>query len=210
MASSPKHRTPTTHESLLVRLQDWDDHAGWREFFETYWNLIYSTARRAGLADAESQDVVQETILHIAHELRDGRYDRNKGSFRHYLFTAATWKIRAHFKQSRRQRRGELVRSDLDTGTDPLAKVPDPNGDALETIWEEEWTARLQESALARLKRRVRPLHFQIFESVTIGGRDPGEVAREFGVSRTTVYVIRLRLTRLLKQDIDGIRKGRW
>ena len=28
-----------TRASLLGRLKDWDDHASWREFFDTYWKL---------------------------------------------------------------------------------------------------------------------------------------------------------------------------
>ena len=31
-----------TRQSLLTRLKDWDDHASWREFVNTYWKLIYS------------------------------------------------------------------------------------------------------------------------------------------------------------------------
>lgn len=30
-----------TRQSLLSRLRDWQDAAGWREFFDTYWRLIY-------------------------------------------------------------------------------------------------------------------------------------------------------------------------
>src|SRR6185503_15772399 len=49
-----------TRRSLLSRLRDWQDDAGWREFFDTYWRLIYNVARKSGLADAEAQDVVQK------------------------------------------------------------------------------------------------------------------------------------------------------
>ena len=48
-----------TRWSLICRLKDWNDQVGWREFFDTYWKLIYSVAIKAGLTDAEAQDVVQ-------------------------------------------------------------------------------------------------------------------------------------------------------
>ena len=48
-----------TRRSLSSRLKDWDDKTSWREFFDTFWRLIYGVARKAGLNDAEAQDAVQ-------------------------------------------------------------------------------------------------------------------------------------------------------
>jgi len=55
-----------TRLSLLARLKDWQDQQSWREFFDTYWKLIYSVAIQAGLSDAEAQDVVQDTLVSVA------------------------------------------------------------------------------------------------------------------------------------------------
>ena len=55
--------------SLLGRLKDWEDQTSWREFFDTYWRLIYTVARKAGLTAAEAQDVVQDTSLVVAKKL---------------------------------------------------------------------------------------------------------------------------------------------
>lgn len=35
-----------TRQSLLGRLKNWEDERSWRDFFETYWRLIYGTARK--------------------------------------------------------------------------------------------------------------------------------------------------------------------
>ena len=48
MAENPNDFAPTRH-SLLTRLKDWDDDKSWREFFDTYWKLIYSVALKSGL-----------------------------------------------------------------------------------------------------------------------------------------------------------------
>ena len=37
-----------TRASLLGRLKDWGDHASWRDFFNTYWKLIYGFALQRG------------------------------------------------------------------------------------------------------------------------------------------------------------------
>ena len=52
-----------TRRTLLSRLKNFDDHLSWRNFFDTYWKLIYSVALKSGLRDAEAQEVVQETVI---------------------------------------------------------------------------------------------------------------------------------------------------
>ena len=52
-----------TRLSLLARLKDREDQESWRDFYDTYWRLIRTTARRAGLTESESEDVVQEASL---------------------------------------------------------------------------------------------------------------------------------------------------
>ena len=66
-----------TRRSLLDRLRDWEDQAGWREFFDTYWKFIYSMAVRSGLSDQEAEDVVQETVTSVARRCRSFTMSRS-------------------------------------------------------------------------------------------------------------------------------------
>jgi hypothetical protein len=50
-----------TRATLIEKLKNWENQTSWREFFDTYWQLIYCVARKAGLTNVEAQDVVQET-----------------------------------------------------------------------------------------------------------------------------------------------------
>ena len=83
-----------TRDSLLSRLKDWEDGESWREFFRTYWKLIYATARRAGLDDAEAQEAVQETIIKVCQHMPGFRYDRTRGSFKSWLLQMTHWRIK--------------------------------------------------------------------------------------------------------------------
>jgi len=74
-----------TRQSLLSRLKDWEDHESWRDFFDTYWRLIYGLALRSGLTTTEAEDVVQETLLAVAKEMPDFKYDPARGSFKGWL-----------------------------------------------------------------------------------------------------------------------------
>ena len=60
-----------TRGSLLDRLRDWEDQAGWRDFFDTYWKFIYGAAVRSGLSDHEAEEVVQETVVSVAKRCRN-------------------------------------------------------------------------------------------------------------------------------------------
>ena len=78
-----------TRESLLSRLKDWGDGDSWQEFFETYRRLIYGTARKAGLTDAEAQDIVQETVISVAKNIEGFRYDPAVCSFKTWIMPLA-------------------------------------------------------------------------------------------------------------------------
>src|SRR5437773_1397624 len=82
-----------TRQSLLSRLKDWNDQESWRDFFETYSWLIYKTAIRAGLTEAEAQDVVQETVLSVSKSMPGFEYDASKGSFKSWLLQLTRWRI---------------------------------------------------------------------------------------------------------------------
>jgi RNA polymerase sigma-70 factor (ECF subfamily) len=74
-----------TRKSLLFRLRDCQDHEGWREFFDTYWRVIYRVARQSGLDDATAQDVVQNTFIYLARRMPKFSYDPARGSFKSWL-----------------------------------------------------------------------------------------------------------------------------
>ena len=100
----PKKTDPmlATRQSLIARLNDWGDQRKWQEFFETYWQLIYSVAMRAGLRDDESQEVVQETCISVAKNV--GGYDSKAGSFKSWLLQMARWRITDQFRKRDKRR----------------------------------------------------------------------------------------------------------
>src|SRR5512145_1837920 len=96
---------PTRH-SLLARLKDWEDQTSWREFFDTYWKLIYAVARKAGLSESEAQDAVQETVLTVAKKVADFKAQPD-GSFKGWLLQITRRRIADQFEK--RQRNQSLV-----------------------------------------------------------------------------------------------------
>src|SRR5262245_28374475 len=99
-----------TRRSLLSRLRDSEDHESWRAFFDLYWRMLYKVARRAGLCDADAQDVVQETVVAVARQIPEFHYDPTRGTFKHWLFRFVQRRVSDHLRRLYRQPpRGELA-----------------------------------------------------------------------------------------------------
>src|SRR5262245_6507304 len=87
-----------TRYSLLSRLQNWADQDSWKDFFDTYWRLIYSIAIKSGLTECEAEDVVQETVICVARDIHTFKRDRRLGSFKGWLRNTVRWKVADQFR----------------------------------------------------------------------------------------------------------------
>lgn len=196
-----------TRRSLLTRLKNWDDQEGWRVFFDTYWRLLYGAAVKSGLTDAEAQEAVQETVLAVAKKMPAFKYDPALGSFKGWLLTLTRWRIAAQFRK--RARDAVMFEPSPD---DPaaLAQFADPQAQAgFDDLWEEEWESNLLEVALERVKERVTPRQFQIFQLYALQQWPVKKVASALGVSSAQVYVAKHRVAAVLKKEMTRIsRKG--
>ena len=189
-----------TRQSLLSRLKNYDDNESWRDFFHTYWKLIYSVAIRSGLSETEAQEVVQETVIAVSKKMPDFKYDRKKGSFKSWLLQLTRWRIQDQLR--RRQRDGHLV------GTAGHEAIPDedvesiPDPATADSTWEDEWQKNLVEAALQRLKAQTKPKQFQIFDLYVMKQWPIGRVAAALGVNFGHIYLVKHRLTTMLKKEI--------
>ena len=126
-----------TRYSLLSRLQNWDDQASWKEFFDTYWRLIYLIALQSGLTETEAQDVVQETVISIAKDIHKFRRDRSLGSFKGWLRNLTRWRIADQLRRRIQPRQENPVTGDDGDLSLEFAEIPDPASDTLNEIWGE-------------------------------------------------------------------------
>jgi RNA polymerase sigma factor (sigma-70 family) len=203
-------RTPgllATRRSLVDRLENWEDRKHWQEFFDTYWKLIYSAARKSGLTDAEAQEVVQETVITVAKKVGKLRYDPAIGSFKGWLLQITRWRIADQFRK-RDPAEGRRARSRDDRATATIERVPDPDAADLDALWEKEWQENLFTAAIARVKKKVDPKQFQIFDCYVRKEWPAQKVAAELRVSVGQVYLARHRVAALLKKEIKVLEKA--
>jgi RNA polymerase sigma factor (sigma-70 family) len=194
-----------TRYTLLSRLRNWEDTESWKDFFDTYWRLIYSVARKSGLTEVESQEVVQETIISVAKHIHKFRRDRKLGSFKGWLRNLTRWRIADQLrKRTRLVFEPEPPNADELALPEVLPELPDQNSDLQ---WEEEWRANLLQAAIDRVKERIPEEQYQIFDLQVFRQWPVSRITRTLGISAARVYLAKYRVTASIKREARILQK---
>jgi len=186
---------------LLSRLRNLGDSESWRDFFDTYWRLIYNVARKSGLADDQAQDVVQETVIAVARKMPEFRYDPAKGSFKHWLLLISRRRIQDHLRRVYSSRRHALEGSeDLDHATKNLPANTLPPDAQIDGDWEQEWRENIFQIALVRVKQSANPKNYQVFDCCVLRNMRASEVASMLGLNSAQVYLAKHRISAAVKR----------
>jgi RNA polymerase sigma factor (sigma-70 family) len=208
MNPNPTEDLLPTRRTLLSRLKDWNDQESWRMFFDTYWRLIYNTAIKGGLTDAEAQDAVQETVIAVMNNLPAFRYDPEKGSFKGWLLRQTSWRIQDQLRKRDTRLAGRKGRAGTSTRTATIERVADPAGETMESAWEREWEANLVDAAIERVKQKADPKQYQIFHLQVFKAWPAAKVARYLRVTTARVYLTKHRITRMVKKEVRHLQRN--
>lgn len=181
-----------TTTALLDGLADPSDERSWREFDKRYRPIIVAFARRVGLADADTADVAQETLVRFISAYRHGRYDRNRGRLRSWIIGIAKHCI-AELRERRASRR-EVH------GVSAIADFPGDN--ELDKIWDAECQQAILREGLTELREgtRIDEGTIRAFELLAFEDQSPAAVAATLGITANDVYLAKHRcLSRLRK-----------
>ena len=193
-----------TRSSLIQRLKATINGESWEEFFHTYWELIYNVARRAGLSEADAQDIVQETILKVHNSLDRFEYNRKRGTFKGWLRTVTRSRLNDFFKK---QQRRPALNQPLEEAADELQNLEDPEGPEIEKIWDEDWNRNLIQAALSRTKKLSSPKQFQIFKCHYIDEWTVRETCRTLGVNAAQVYMAKQRVGKIFREAVETLQE---
>jgi RNA polymerase sigma-70 factor (ECF subfamily) len=160
-------------------------------------------ALKAGLTDAEAQDVVQETIVAATRHLPGFHYDPSVCSFKTWLLRLTRWRIIDQFrKRLPTNRRVEVVAEDDTTATALLDKLTGGVAPDVEAVWNQEWEKAVLATAIERVKQQVRPEQFQMFDLYALKTMPVTQVASLLGVSVARVYLAKHRVSAVLKKEL--------
>lgn len=183
-----------THTSLLEGLRDPADQTRWRQYVDRYRPLILGYATRLGLDPSEAEDVAQNVLLEFSKGYRAGRYDRDKGRLRQWLFGIVHHQVR----NWQRRRRDREVQVQGAATTDFFAALPEPS--ELEDLWEREWQQEVLKQCFLEIQREVKPETFRAFHRFAVEGCASEQVAEELGMSRNAVFSAKRRVLARLRE----------
>jgi RNA polymerase sigma factor (sigma-70 family) len=192
--------SPLTRPSLLIRIRDCQDAEAWSQFVEIYAPLIYASARRGGLQDADAADLTQEVMRVVPRAAKRLDYDQKRDSFRGWLFTVTRNKLR-DFVASRRHVALGAGGAIID---DRLFHEQSGNDDELD-YWNREYEEQVFAYATEQVRRHVQPSTWQAFWRVAVEGKPGKVVAEELGISIASVYVAKSRVIARLREKVQQL-----
>lgn len=186
---------PETDHSLIDRAKDTADGASWLEFLGIYQPVVYRMARRRGMQDADSQDVVQQVFASIARSLDGWTPNDNQPPFRAWLTTIAKNAINTAL--SRR-------RPDQGSGSSSVAESLGnlPSEEQTDAEWIIETRREIVRWAAEQIRTEFTDLTWDIFWKTAMLGISIDEVSKASGRSIGAIYVTRHRVLARLKEKI--------
>jgi RNA polymerase sigma-70 factor (ECF subfamily) len=184
----------TTSLSLLERLRRPGEAEAWQRFVEVYTPLLYHWARRMGLQESDSADLVQEVFTTVVQKMPAFAYDAGK-SFRGWLRTIALNRWRDRQKRRAREPR--------DGQAQELAEAQVP--DHAEAFWEAEYQRHVVGRALELMRADFQPATWRACWEFVVAGKPAAQVAAELGISENSVYVAKFRVLGRLRQELHGL-----
>ena len=190
---------PSTHGSLLVRVRDLTDREAWASFVQIYAPVVYRYVRRRGLQDADAADVSQEILRRVAAAMQEFRYDRQRGSFRGWLFTV-TRNTLQNFLEGAQRRTATLA-----TYARQVIERPTDEEPADAQIWDEEYERQLLAEAAERVRPRFSDTTWQAFWQTAVEEKGAADVAHALGISVGALYVARSRVLARLRTEVESL-----
>jgi len=193
-----RHFESRTRASLLARLRQAPaDQAAWAEFVERYGRKLYGWCRHWGLQEADAQDVAQDVLVRLAAKMRGFDYDPSR-SFRAWLKTLARHSL-SDFCDAHRH----IEAAGGSQVVERLQSV-EAREDLVQQL-EEEFDHEVLEEAVARVRARVTPKTWRVFEMTAQEGRSGAETAAALGMTVAAVFVAKGRVQNLLQDEVHRL-----
>ncbi len=196
---------PPTSVTMIAKIRNLgpgEDSAQWVRFWNMYSLAIRQFAAFKG-GEENADDIVMQVLGKLVEVLREGKYTPEKGKFHSYLASMIVNEV--HMAHRREMARAGDRKVSIDSSsttdegdeTDTLANTlsaPDESPAKIDEDWRKAVLKSATEHVLTKtaLSERDRA----VYRAYGLEGRDIGEVAKEFGVSRNHVSQIKVRIDR--------------
>jgi len=154
-------------------------------------------ARKSGLTQTEAEEVVQETVICVAKNIQKFKRDPKRGSFKGWLCNLTRWRIADQLRK----------RTGLHHDEREEQEIIEQRDSAADADWDHQWREHLLKTAVQRVKQRVKEEQYQLFDLYVTREWEIPRICETLGVSRTQVYLAKLRITRLLRKEVARLEK---
>ncbi|MCH7705375.1 MAG: sigma-70 family RNA polymerase sigma factor [Planctomycetes bacterium] len=191
-----------TNTQLLDDLRNPGNETVWQQFVNRYMPMIVKYAVRAGLRSADAEDAAQQTMIAFCTAYQQGKYDREKGRLRFWLYGIARNQIKSVFKRRAKQ---EVQVVEDTAQTDFFARQPDEAD--LEKVWEEEWREAVLRQCLEEVHREFDAKSIEAFELFAWKGLPAQEVAERLDMTPNAVFIVKSRILKRIRELVPDMEK---
>lgn len=187
-----------TRASLMARLQrpqsPAEREAAFAEFFKLYRGLIEDEARKAGVPEADLDDIVQTTVIKVAQKILSFKFQPGTYTFRAWVRKITHSKSVDHHRKMKRAPKASLSISDETSMTAAVERIADPNSVDLAEVCDADLAAALLAEGIRRLEEKVCLDWFLLFRHCIIDGKQPREAGRLMGKKPAWIYLNKFRV----------------
>jgi RNA polymerase sigma-70 factor (ECF subfamily) len=189
-----------TSTQLLDGLRGQDD-AVWSAYVDRYRPVLVGYARKLSLSAEDAEDVAQRALVAFHGAYVAGKYEREKGRLRDWLFGIARHQIMDFV---RKRRRGREVKLNVTTsGGDFFERLEDEKH--LQTIWEQEWREGVVRACLQRVRDEVDARTMDAFALFAQQGWSAERVGESLNMSPNAVFGAKRRVLRRVRELLPAV-----
>ncbi len=190
----------TTNNSLLRRAAGTDD-AARRQLFALYQPLIFGQLRQLSVAPQDVEDLNQDILTDVFNGLPAFNHNGRKGAFRTWLRTITVHRVIMKRRKKAHNREVAMGGSD---NQKMVAQLEDSESE-LSKKWDKEHDKYIVQRFLDIVKADFEPQTWSVFNRLVFEGASGKEVGEEFGLSEATVYQVKSRVLRRLREVSAGL-----
>ncbi len=188
-----------TSLTLLQKVQA--NHAdAWNRLVDLYAPLVRYWCRRSQLQEEDVAEVFQESFRAVAASIQNFRRDRKEDSFRGWLRTITTNKIRDHFRRVE----GQALAEGGSVGQLKLAQLSDPLTEEEENSEQDILRASVHKMMEA-VQGDFEPRTWQAFWGCQVEGRGTDEIGAQLKMTPAAVRKAKYRVLRRLREEFDDL-----
>ncbi|MCS7468705.1 sigma-70 family RNA polymerase sigma factor [Stieleria sp. ICT_E10.1] len=182
----------TTSVSMVHRLQAGNQTRSWHQFFEFYEPFIQRWLTHQRLPESDAEDIRQEVMCTVLHEISNFRHNGSVGAFRCWLRMITVNQLRRY-----RRRRRDQSGVDLEWLAASLASSDHEIHRQFDIEHDRYLLTRLLEFVVTDFSSST----IDAFRMTALEGRSPADVADRLGITKAAVIAGRSRVLCRLRES---------